>query len=260
MVLKVWRLNLDKDNINNLGDRIRNNYEDRFRFMLPRRTYTIIRLDGKSFHNYTRNCEKPFDYNLIADLDSATCLILDDIQGSVFAFNQSDEISILVTDFKNINTEAWFDGNVQKIVSVSASMLTAKFNEIVRTLHRVYNNSFAYFDSRVFIIPDAVEVENYFIWRQKDAVRNSINAAAGCYFSDKELEGKSCEERQEMLFQKGINWNDYPDNAKRGRIIKRNNLVSSTCTTREWYSFDPPVFTQDRTYLQELIKLSERED
>ena len=237
-----------------LGDRIKSNYEDRFRFLLPRRTYTIIRLDGKAFHNFTKSCDKPYDYNLMTDINQSVCALCGEIQGAAFAYCQSDEVSVLLTDFKKITTEAWFNGNIQKIVSVSASILTAAFNDIVfNQRRRAYAKSLAYFDSRVFVIPDIVEVENYFIWRQKDAIRNSISMAAQYYFSEKELDSKDCDERQCMLLQKGVDWEKYPAIAKQGRIIKKGSLG-------DWVVAEPPIFTQKRDYLQDLINLAERED
>src|ERR1035437_2071733 len=113
-----------------LGDRMKSQYEDRTRYMLPRRTYTIIRLDGKSFHTYTRGLDKPFDKTLSKDIDAAIIAMLPEIHGSVFAYTQSDEISILLTDFATPATSAWFDGNLQKVCSVAASIITAEFNRL----------------------------------------------------------------------------------------------------------------------------------
>ena len=111
-----------------LGDRMKRFYENITKYFLPRRTYTIIRIDGKAFHSLTQNFDKPFDYTFINQMDETAKYLCKNIQGAKFAFVQSDEISILMTDFDKINTSAWFDGNVQKIASISASMATSKFN------------------------------------------------------------------------------------------------------------------------------------
>src|ERR1035437_7754718 len=116
---------MDKDA---LGTRMKDQYENRTRYCLPRRTYAIIRADGKAWHTYTRGLVKPFDANLIKDLDTSIVSTLPHIQGAVFAYTQSDEISILLTDFESIQTSAWFDNNIQKMASVAASVLTAEFN------------------------------------------------------------------------------------------------------------------------------------
>ena len=207
----------------NLGDRIKNNYEDRTRFSLPRRTYTIIRLDGKAFHTYTRGLEKPFDMDLINDMAEATKYLCENIQGCILGYTQSDEISLLLTDFKKPGTSAWFDGNIQKMASISASMVTAKFNDIRRG--REAHKNIALFDSRVFTISDRIEVMNYFIWRQKDATRNSISMAAHALCGHKACMGKSSSDKQEMIFQKGVNWNDYPTSCKNGTMITKKTGV-----------------------------------
>jgi tRNA(His) 5'-end guanylyltransferase len=197
-----------------IGDRMKDQYEDRYRFMLPRRTYTVIRLDGKAFHTYTRGLERPFDRQFMADMVETTKFLCDEMQGSEFGYTQSDEISVLLTDFEKITTDAWFDGNLQKMVSVSASLATAKFNAL-------RPGKMAFFDARIFVIPDRVEVENYFIWRQKDATRNSLLSLTQSLYSHKEMHGKGWSDMHEMCWQKGHNWNDLDSQAKRGALIRR---------------------------------------
>jgi len=224
-----------------LGNRMKNNYENRARYYLPRRTYTIIRIDGKAFHTFTKGMCKPLDNNLIKCMDLTTIELCSQIQGVQFAFTQSDEISLLLTDFENITTDAWFDGNIQKMVSVAASIATANFNEYIKI--GISNDKLAFFDARVFTIPDPIEVQNYFIWRQKDAIRNSISMVAQSLYSHKQLNGKSQSDMQEMCFQKGINWNDMPNGFKRGRtIIKEEEWIIKT-----------PDFLKDRNVFENLI-------
>src|SRR5579859_3516902 len=98
-----------------LGDRMKSYYEDRTRISLPRRTFTIIRIDGKAFHTYTQGLKRPFDVELIEDMDLTTKFLCENIQGAKFAYVQSDEISIALTDFDKITTDAWFNGNLQKM-------------------------------------------------------------------------------------------------------------------------------------------------
>lgn len=199
-----------------LGARMKERYELRARTALPRRTYTIIRLDGKAFHTYTKGLDKPYDVALMRHMAILATRLCEQIQGTAFAYQQSDEISLLLTDFAKNETEAWFDGQVQKMVSVSASIATAEFNH----LRRARGQELALFDSRVFTIPDPVEVMNYFIWRQQDATKNSITMLAQKYFSAKELQGKNGAERQEMLFDEfGVDWNKHPEEFKRGILI-----------------------------------------
>jgi len=200
-----------------LGDRMKEWYENRYRFYLPRRTYTILRIDGKAFHTWTRGLERPFDQEFQTLMDETAKTACSQIQGAACAFVQSDEASFLLMDFdpkgEKLTTAGWFDGNVQKICSVGASLFTAHFNATAS------ERPPAMFDARVFIIPDPVEVHNYFVWRQKDAVRNSIQAAAQSFYSDKECFGKSQSDLQEMIFKKGQNWNDYSVRSKRGGFV-----------------------------------------
>ena len=264
-----------------LGDRMKAAYENRTRIFLPRRTYTIIRIDGKAFHTYTRGLERPFDMGLIEDMDNTAAFLCKNVQGAKFAFVQSDEISILLTDFDNINTSAWFDGNIQKIASIAASLATAEFNRL--RLFRLFESkdtvgnsvmiteSFktAMFDARVFSIPSKTEVGNYFLWRQQDTTRNSISSVAQSLYSHKELMGKSTNEMQELIFQKGLNWNDYDAKLKRGRFIDKRTVVLDTIPLDSnkkivkneivefkrsvWMSIECPIFTQDWDFLYSRI-------
>lgn len=227
----------------NLGDRMKSRYENRTRYYLPRRTYTVLRIDGKSFHTYTQNFDRPFDATLINAMNHAAKHLCINLAGCRFAYTQSDEISVLLTDFTKPETEAWFDGNLQKAVSVSASIATAYFNAYMK------NNvmAVACFDSRAFTIADPVEVENYFIWRQQDWTRNSITAVAQSLYSHKQLHKKNTTEMQEMIFQKGQNWNNYPTHQKRGRVLKKNDVGVWSVDN------EIPIFTKDRKYLRSLI-------
>jgi len=231
-----------------LGDRMKEYYEDRTRNVLPRRTYSIIRIDGKAFHTYTKGLQRPFDDKLMNDMDETAGFLCKNIQGAKFAFVQSDEISILLTDFEELTTDAWFDGNIQKMVSVSSSLATAKFNEL-------RSGKLAFFDSRVFTIPSNVEVENYFIWRQQDTTRNSISSVCQSLYSHKQLEGKNTTEQQEMIFQKGTNWNDFAPKYKRGRVIERQLYDKDGATRSKWVMVEPPIFTQEREFLASRIPL-----
>ena len=203
-----------------LGDRMKRQYEDRTRMSLPRRTYTIIRLDGKAFHSVTRNMRKPYDDIMMAVMDNTGQALCEEIQGAEFAYVQSDEISLLLTDFAKQDTCAWFDGNVQKIVSVSASLATAAFNREMDN-YGVDITPAALFDSRCFTIPDPVEVENYFIWRQKDWERNSVQMLAQTMFSQKQLDGVKREEQYQMCLAKGSDWKTFEPRVRSGGLACR---------------------------------------
>lgn len=234
-----------------LGDRMKA-HEAVTRTVLPRRTYTLLRVDGRAFHSYLRRAAKPFDEQFMADMDHVAEALCGEIAGAAFAYTQSDEVSVLYTDFASASTEPWFGGVVAKQVSIASSLATAVLNE--RWPGR------ALFDARVFTLADPVEVANYFLWRQRDAVRNSISMAAQARFSHRQLHGVNTRQMQELLWSEhGINWNDYPDGAKRGRVTvrqvgerpveyvdKRTGETVSTVAMRSWWETSPaPHFTSE---------------
>lgn len=224
------------------GDRIKR-YESISQNYLTSRTPVIMRLDGISFSNYTRGLARPYDEPFNTAMGKTASHLCSKIQGAIFAYTQSDEISILIQDWKNLNTGNWFGNNVQKMVSASASIATAFFND--EFVHPT-KNDLALFDSRVFNIPKE-EVANYFIWRQKDCTRNSINSLAQSKFSAKELHGKSVSQVQDMLMDVyNINWNDVPTRFKRGTCVV-NGIIDWEC----------PIFTQDRNYIENTYNFSE---
>lgn len=252
-----------------LGLRMKSQYEHRARTFLPRRTYTLIRLDGKAFHTFTKGFDRPYDLDLMNMMDQTAITLCEQIQGVKFAYVQSDEITILLTDFEKITTDAYFDGNVQKITSVSASIATAAFNSLLMQQYdpivwdaghtdkftRNGKPKTALFDSRVFTIPDRTEVENCFIWRQQDATKNSISMVGQANFSHKQLHKKNSSQVQDMLMlEKGINWNDEPAGFKRGRVIVKETFEKEGATRTRWVSQPAEIFTQnDRQFFREQI-------
>lgn len=232
-----------------LGNRMKG-YEVAARSVLPRRLPVIVRVDGKAFHTFTRGCEKPFDMRLGNSMIRAAQELCENIQGAQMAYTQSDEISVLVHNYKRFESSAWFDNQIQKICSVSASIAAVRLSlDYQRT---------AYFDARVFVLPEA-EVCNYFIWRQQDAVRNSIQALAQSLYSHKELFEKTQPMLQEMTFAKGKNWNDVLPRWKRGVCVTRSTLVEVDGIPRSGWEadYDIPTFTQDRDYINKHLAVEE---
>jgi tRNA(His) 5'-end guanylyltransferase len=255
-----------------LGDRMKADYESRTRYYLPRRTYTLVRVDGKAFHQYTKGCERPYDVGLMADMDAAAVALCENMEGAQLAFVQSDEISLLLTDFATPQSEAWFDGSLQKICSLSASIATAYFNH-ARSVRSGSGASAALFDSRVWTIPQQIEVYNYFLWRQQDASRNSLSMTAQAHFPHERLQGLGSAEMHELLWsEKQINWNDLPTGFKRGRVVERVTISKSAeyidkrtgelkrqenITRHHWCVTEPPVFSQDTDWLLSRIPRAE---
>lgn len=238
-----------------LGDRMKR-YEHVSRIYLPRRTYTLIRVDGRAFHSFTRGMARPYDARLARSIDWVGKVLCTQIAGARLAFCQSDEVSVLLTDFQAINTEPFFSGNLQKICSTASALATGAF--LSRYPEYAGVEDFPTFDARVWTIPDPVEVENYFIWRQQDATRNSISMLGQAHFSQRELHKVSTAEIQDKLMaEKGINWNDTPAGFKRGRTVVRLphtiEIDGVEVSRNMWEVQEPPVFTQEREYLSSLI-------
>lgn len=184
----------------------------------------IVRIDGKAFHTYTRGMDKPFDAALMQAMDYTTINLLDLVQDTKLAYVQSDEISLLLWNPNQRNGQPYFGGKAQKIASVVASMATAHFNDHMRDAYVVGNKfkpNLAYFDARVFNVPDMSEAANYFLWRLYDWRRNFISVVASQHFSDKELHGKGKFDRDQMLKEKlGENWRDaFTKDQQYGRMF-----------------------------------------
>lgn len=201
-----------------LGDRMKGYYEDRNSQKLIRNIPVIIRLDGKAFHTFTRKfCKEVFDTDMSKAMSMTSLHLLGNIQGAKFTYTQSDEISIFLTDYDTVKTDAWFDYKIQKICSVAASMASIVFNEhFFNNKQRPSISELGLFDARCFNIPKE-DVMNYFIWRQRDAIRNSLNTYAQKFFSAKQLHGKKTADKHEMLHSIGKNWaTDLKEHEKNG--------------------------------------------
>lgn len=200
-----------------LGDRMKN-YEDVWRQVLPKRMPVIIRLDGKAFHTYTKNLEKPFSQPMMAAMNQVALSVMDQVQGATFGYTQSDEISILVLNNQKLDSDAWFGNNVQKMVSVAASVASVEMTLLSPTVFKGETHP-ALFDARAFVLPPE-EVCNYFLWRQRDWNRNSIQMLARSLFSQKELQGKKTGELHEMCWRAGHNWGNLHSHIKAGRMLQ----------------------------------------
>lgn len=302
--------------LDSLGDRIKNCYESRSQTHLTCRTNVIIRLDGVAFHTYTRQCEKPFDMSLINDMNETAKFLCENISGCKIGYVQSDEISLVLTDYDKFATQAWFDNNVQKMVSVSASMAASKFNQLraksishkpfiedimlawraggmswedidrlrrtepynkfpkysgsedqyFNTIGKMFdqkNISFetlveerskateklAFFDSRVFVVPNLTEVHNYLVWRQQDTMRNAIQMVAQANFSHKELQGKNCDTLLQMI---GDKWVGVPDGFKYGRTFYKTQTDELT-PRKVWERSDTWNFREHTDWVEKYI-------
>ncbi len=243
-----------------MGDRLKE-YESqstgrRLMPLLP----ICIRLDGRSFSKFTRNLAKPYDTRL-SNIMSKTTGYMVEKTGAIIGYAQSDEISLILysNDYKS---QTFFDGRVQKLESILAAMCSVYFN---REIERDSDPDFAakaeempLFDCRVWNVPTREEAANTILWRERDATKNAISMAAHCYYSTNELHGKSGSEKQEMLFQKGINFNNYPPFFKRGVFWQRRTLTSAFTTEElaalpeHHHARTNPQLTFERTQVRQI--------
>jgi tRNA(His) 5'-end guanylyltransferase len=246
-----------KKSKDSLGDRMKDYEERAFRSLL-RKVPLIIRVDGKSFSKWTKGLKRPFDHELKECMSYTMYKLCKDIDGARFGYTQSDEISILVCDYRDILTQGWFDYRANKIESVVASMATAAFNHAcIKIMPEWYRKKGpALFDARAWNLPKE-EVNNYAYWRQKDCTKNSISQLARHYFSHKQLIGKNGSELQDMLMvDKSINWNDTPDKFKRGSACYKVlfNLGNEVKRTKWVIDQSIPIFSKDPYYVNKWIE------
>jgi tRNA(His) 5'-end guanylyltransferase len=229
-----------------LGDRMKR-YESVSDGFLIRRMPVIGRIDGKAFHTFTRGMEKPFDKTFQERMMSVAKALCEEVQGCRLAYVQSDEISLLLVDYDKLDTEAWFDYRVNKMNSIAGSVASSAMTLMYEKM--------ALFDARFFNVPKE-DVCNYFVWRQRDAVKNSINMYAQSMFSHKQLQGLHGGELQELMWsQKQFNWNDATTANKRGACVVREQYSERAHWLIDW---EIPEFSKQRDWIEALL-LSEEE-
>ena len=277
-----------------LGTRMKE-YEKRNQYYLQKRTPVAIRVDGRSFHTFTRGFKRPFDYIFMKSMQETAKYMCENMGNAKFAYVQSDEITIILTDYDTLETDCWFNYRTDKLCSISASMATMAFNkyfeenvtnevleykmvphcvEIQQEIKEYHNTLIAaldkgaMFDARCFNIPKE-EVTNLIYWRQLDASRNSIQMVGQANFSHNELQNKSCNDIQDMLMlQKNINWNDFPTYQKRGSCVVKSDEketitednIGTKMTIRSKWIIDkemPILKGKDRAYIDKLVYVGE---
>ena len=296
MGIKIRKGELLKMDTSDLAKRMKD-YEMRDRYFLQKRIPVAIRVDMRAGHTFTRGFKRPFDNIFMKSMQETAKYMCKNMGNAKIAYIQSDEITIILTDYDTLETDCWFNYRTDKLCSISASMATMAFNKYFmlavedyceynpdatleqRNIYISAVEKGAMFDARCFNIPKE-EVTNLIYWRQLDAIRNSIQMVGQANFSHKELQNKSCNDIQDMLYkQKGINWNDYPIVCKRGtavikKIVAReeksfiddmledsfdnvkNNIIEQTS---KWIiDKDIPIFKgEGREYIEKLVMVGE---
>ena len=256
-----------------LSDRMKY-YENVPKNYLMRRVPVVIRCDIRSGGSFVKGFKKPFDDVFGKTMIRTMEHVAKEIQGCIFAYTESDEMSFVLSDYKKLNSAAWFDYNVEKVASLAASEATFAFNKYFAEEVDKYKNSIGYdedgsldkaeydqyvvylraidkgvrFDGRCANYPKE-EVSNYIYWRQSDAMRNSVSMAARAQFPHKQCEHKNQEQLKAMLMDEcGINWDDYATHYKYG-----------VCWTKaDGINFDMPIIKgEDRKLVDDLVYYQE---
>ena len=228
----------------NLGDRMKG-YESIPRTTLYRRMPVIIRIDGKAFHTFCKSAKKPFDDRIKDAMVATGKELVKTVQNCKDAYTQSDEISLLLIDYENIETDAWFDNDLQKIASVSSSIATMAFN---KNIDESYSDKWALFDARVWNLPRE-EVTNYFLWRQQDCRRNSVSQTARSLFSHKQLHAKKTQEMKDMMLSKGTSWDmDINEGYRNGWLITKECVVAA------------PLIKENRNCIEQYVSPDEAKE
>jgi tRNA(His) 5'-end guanylyltransferase len=256
-----------------LGDRMKA-YEHVEKKKLEAKTPVIIRLDGRAFHTFTKEFNKPFDETIIKAMKYTVQKLCEEVQNVKVAYSQSDEITLFLADYEGKNRQQWFNGDVQKIVSLAASIATYYFNDYMDKNHWINfpdKRKPATFDARVFNLPRH-EVVNNFIWRQQDGIRNSISGLAQTHYTEKELNRKSTSQMLSMLLDKKVDWDELPAYKKRGFCVTKeyfildaselnlpeNIKMPENIKRSRWVVDDEiPIFSEDKSYIDVLVMIGE---
>lgn len=218
----------------------------------------IIRLDGKAFHTFTKGCEQPYDWNIMSAMAAGAVAVMKEIGGSArLAYIQSDECSIVLNDKPRIESSPWFDNNLVKMATVSSSIMSVNFSwayyeALASSGSQAGSVEFkpAYFDARIFPVPNVWEMHNAILWRQFDAIKNSKSQYARHYFSQKQVHEKNGEQKVQMMKdQHGFDWHTAPTWTKHGIVVRRGTMGKFEI------DMNIPEFKVDKDYLAKIYEV-----
>lgn len=238
----------------------------------------IVHIDGKNFSKMIKNkFEKPFDKEFIDMMNNTAKFICQNVQGVKLAYTQSDEITLIITK-SSTDSEIFFGGRLCKLQSVIAALATSEFNRHfirrqvfdkddwsnvqVRDLDQeLLDMKMTQFDCKAWNVDTLYDAILWLLFRNIDCVRNSKQQAAQTYLSHKALEKLDTDKQiAKLLEEKNIDWNQYPDNMKYGRFIKKavatvNGANGQPVKRRAWNVYDGKDLTilENRTELLDYI-------
>lgn len=206
----------------------------------------LARIDGRSFHSFTKGMKRPFDPMFSKCMIETTKALVKET-GACMGYTQSDEIT-LAWHSETLKSQVWFDGRIAKMTSQLAAQATLIFYRWIVLGLPNYADRMPTFDARVWNVPNKTEGANAFLWREWDATKNSLSMAAAAHYSHKSLVGKNSQEKHDMLFFKGVNWNDYPAHFKRGTYVQRK-WQATRFSTEELDRLPPKHAARSNPYL-----------
>lgn len=231
--MKIGEVTMDKSDLSSRMKWYEHRYAQQVMPMLP----VLARVDGRSFSQFTRGLDRPYDNRMSRLMIEVTKALVDETNARC-GYTQSDEIS-LVWLAENPDAEIFFGGKLAKMISVVGSLATAHFNRLLPDFLPEKSHKLPIFDNRVWEVPVLYEAANYFVWREQDATRNSVSMATRAFYSHKECHGKSSSEMQDMLHEKGVNWNDYPRHFKRGTYVRKRTIEARAFSPEEIDALPP---------------------
>lgn len=218
---------MKKTEFDKLGDKHKRFEEVASHVLMPD-TPWIVRMDGVAFHTFTKGISKPFDPDMTHCMQK-TAMDMTEAYKPALTYVQSDEITMCFVP----TSEVIYGGKISKLCSTFAAKASVIFNDAVRRHISHKCGMMPIFDARVFNVPSLDDMAENLLWRQEDAVRNSVSMACHANFSDKELLHKTSGERREMLKSIGIDWNDYPTHSKMGTFYRKEKIEN--IITKESY-------------------------
>lgn len=181
----------------------------------------MARLDGRAFHTFTRGLGRPYDVRM-SRLMIDTAMYLVETTHAKLGYTQSDEISLVWWNSEDSTESTYlFDAKFQKLTSVLAGTASAFFTKYLAERIPEKADALPVFDCRVWNVPDRHEAFLNFLWRQDDAVKNSISMAAQAKFSHKQLQNVDSEGKKKMLRDVGAAWEDMPLFFRMGTFVRR---------------------------------------
>lgn len=248
-----------------LGNRMKQYEAVTEHYLVPKLPF-IIRVDGKAFHTFTKKFEKPFDAVIEQTMRATMESLCKDIPGCVLGYTQSDEITLVCIYTDRIVSKAWFDGRIEKIVAISAAKATKYFNKHFRENIPMNVEKYvkkldeAEFDARVFNLPEWDCINNV-IWRQQDAIRNSIEMVGHCFYSARELNHVNTTQIKEKLrVEHDIVWEHYSEYNKQGVFCYKTQVEKEThgkVVVRNVWVQDFVVLQDNREWFAKITGLSE---